>query len=210
MERQYELETLRRSIAAQVGSPALDREMAMVLVRELQGMEEQLQRVRDRVPESCWKRSRCDFGLSTIDADCSPLVDARPRERRPPPEPVPPMPERLESTMSSSSRRHPRPQMIAMEESNLRPDCGPDFSYYFIQIDRSVDFSTRPLHLSRNTSSSAACESTSFTPFPPFRRAFMSLVSNMLTPTNTGNAAARSASSGLSTDMRSTRFPGIE
>jgi hypothetical protein len=47
MERQYELETLRRSIGMlQVGAPALDREKAMVLVRELQGMEEQLRRLR--------------------------------------------------------------------------------------------------------------------------------------------------------------------
>ena len=37
MERQYELENLRRSIAMlRVGAPALDREAAMVLVRELQ------------------------------------------------------------------------------------------------------------------------------------------------------------------------------
>ena len=47
MDRQYELETLRRSIGMlQVGAPALDREKAMVLVRELQGMEEQLRRLR--------------------------------------------------------------------------------------------------------------------------------------------------------------------
>jgi hypothetical protein len=35
MERQYELESLRRSIAMlRVGAPALDREAAMVLVRD--------------------------------------------------------------------------------------------------------------------------------------------------------------------------------
>ena len=48
MERQYQLETLRRSIGMlQVGAPALDREKAMVLVRELQGMEERLRHMRD-------------------------------------------------------------------------------------------------------------------------------------------------------------------
>jgi hypothetical protein len=43
MERQYELENLRRSIAMlRVGAPALDREVAMKLVRELQGLERQI------------------------------------------------------------------------------------------------------------------------------------------------------------------------
>jgi vacuolar-type H+-ATPase subunit D/Vma8 len=48
MERQYELESLRRSIAMlRVGAPALDREAAMVLVRELQALEQQIRRFRD-------------------------------------------------------------------------------------------------------------------------------------------------------------------
>ena len=48
MERQYELESLRRSIAMlRVGAPALDREAAMVLVRELQALEGQIRRLRD-------------------------------------------------------------------------------------------------------------------------------------------------------------------
>ena len=48
MERQYELENLRRSIAMlRVGAPALDREEAMVLVRELQDLECQTRRLRD-------------------------------------------------------------------------------------------------------------------------------------------------------------------
>jgi vacuolar-type H+-ATPase subunit D/Vma8 len=48
MERQYELEGLRRSIAMlRVGAPALDREAAMVLVRELQQLERQIRRLRD-------------------------------------------------------------------------------------------------------------------------------------------------------------------
>jgi hypothetical protein len=48
MERQYELESLRRSIAMlRVGAPALDREAAMVLVRELQALEQQIRRLRD-------------------------------------------------------------------------------------------------------------------------------------------------------------------
>ena len=39
MDRQYELESLRRSIAMlRVGAPALDREAAIVLVRELQSL----------------------------------------------------------------------------------------------------------------------------------------------------------------------------
>ena len=48
VERQYELESLRRSIAMlRVGAPALDREAAMVLVRELQALESQIRRLRD-------------------------------------------------------------------------------------------------------------------------------------------------------------------
>jgi membrane protein YdbS with pleckstrin-like domain len=48
MERQYELESLRRSTAMlRVGAPALDREAAMVLVRELQELEQQIRRLRD-------------------------------------------------------------------------------------------------------------------------------------------------------------------
>ena len=47
MERRYELETLRRSIAMlRPGAPALDREEAMRLVRELQDLERQLRRLR--------------------------------------------------------------------------------------------------------------------------------------------------------------------
>src|ERR1700722_3436557 len=44
---QYELEILRRSIGMlQVGAPALDREKAMVLVRELQSLEHELRSLR--------------------------------------------------------------------------------------------------------------------------------------------------------------------
>jgi len=47
MERQYELESLRRSLAMlRPGAPALDREEAMQLVRELQDLEEQLRSLR--------------------------------------------------------------------------------------------------------------------------------------------------------------------
>ena len=47
MDRQYELETLRRSIAMlQVGAPALNREAAMRLVDELQEFEQQLRHLR--------------------------------------------------------------------------------------------------------------------------------------------------------------------
>ncbi len=47
MERRYELETLRRSLAMlRPGAPALDREEAMRLVRELQDLERQLRRLR--------------------------------------------------------------------------------------------------------------------------------------------------------------------
>jgi hypothetical protein len=46
MERQYELEFLRRSIAMlTVGAPGLDREAAMVLVMELQGLERQVRQL---------------------------------------------------------------------------------------------------------------------------------------------------------------------
>ena len=48
VERRYELESLRRSIAMlRVGAPALDREAAMVLVRQLQDLERQIRRLRD-------------------------------------------------------------------------------------------------------------------------------------------------------------------
>ena len=47
MERRYELETLRRSLAMlRPGAPALDREEAMRLVRELQDLERQLRALR--------------------------------------------------------------------------------------------------------------------------------------------------------------------
>ena len=47
MERQYELESLRRSLAMlRPGAPALDREEAMRLVRELQELERQLRTLR--------------------------------------------------------------------------------------------------------------------------------------------------------------------
>jgi vacuolar-type H+-ATPase subunit D/Vma8 len=47
MERRYELETLRRSLAMlRPGAPALDREEAMRLVRELQDLERQLRTLR--------------------------------------------------------------------------------------------------------------------------------------------------------------------
>jgi vacuolar-type H+-ATPase subunit D/Vma8 len=48
MERQHELESLRRSIAMlTVGAPALNRERAMRLIVELQEAEERLRRLRD-------------------------------------------------------------------------------------------------------------------------------------------------------------------
>jgi vacuolar-type H+-ATPase subunit D/Vma8 len=47
VERRYELETLRRSLAMlRPGAPALDREEAMRLVRELQDLERQLRTLR--------------------------------------------------------------------------------------------------------------------------------------------------------------------
>jgi vacuolar-type H+-ATPase subunit D/Vma8 len=47
VERQYELETLRRSLAMlRPGAPALDREEAIGLVRELQELERQLRTLR--------------------------------------------------------------------------------------------------------------------------------------------------------------------
>ena len=58
VERRYELESLRRSIAMlRVGAPALDREAAIVLVRELQALEGQIRRAagRDAAPT---RRSR--------------------------------------------------------------------------------------------------------------------------------------------------------
>jgi vacuolar-type H+-ATPase subunit D/Vma8 len=52
MERRYELETLRRSLAMlRPGAPALDREEAMHLVRELQELERQLRRLRRGLQE---------------------------------------------------------------------------------------------------------------------------------------------------------------
>ena len=52
MERRYELETLRRSLAMlRPGAPALDREEAMRLVRELQDLEHQLRRLRRGLQE---------------------------------------------------------------------------------------------------------------------------------------------------------------
>jgi hypothetical protein len=48
MERRYELESLRRSLAMlRPGAPALDREDAMRLVRELQDFERQLRTLRE-------------------------------------------------------------------------------------------------------------------------------------------------------------------
>ena len=48
MERRYELESLRRSLAMlRPGAPALDREDAMRLVRELQDLERQLRTLRE-------------------------------------------------------------------------------------------------------------------------------------------------------------------
>lgn len=48
VDRQYKLENLRRSLAMlRVGAPALDREAAMELVRELQGLEQQIRHLRD-------------------------------------------------------------------------------------------------------------------------------------------------------------------
>jgi hypothetical protein len=48
MERQYELESMRRSLAMlRPGAPALDREEAMGLVRELQDLERQFRSLRE-------------------------------------------------------------------------------------------------------------------------------------------------------------------
>ncbi len=48
VERRYELESLRRSLAMlRPGAPALDREAAMRLVRELQDVERQLRTLRE-------------------------------------------------------------------------------------------------------------------------------------------------------------------
>ena len=48
VERQYELESLRRSLAMlRPGAPALDREGAMRLVRELQELERQVRTLRE-------------------------------------------------------------------------------------------------------------------------------------------------------------------
>jgi hypothetical protein len=47
VDRHYELENLRRSIAMQrVGAPALDREEAMRLVDELRSLEGQMRRLK--------------------------------------------------------------------------------------------------------------------------------------------------------------------
>ncbi len=52
MERRYELETLRRSLAMlRPGAPALDREEAMRLVREFQQLERQLRTLRRGLQE---------------------------------------------------------------------------------------------------------------------------------------------------------------
>jgi vacuolar-type H+-ATPase subunit D/Vma8 len=52
MERRHELETLRRSLAMlRPGAPALDREQAMRLVRELQDLERQLRTLRRGLQE---------------------------------------------------------------------------------------------------------------------------------------------------------------
>jgi vacuolar-type H+-ATPase subunit D/Vma8 len=48
LERRYELETLRRSLAMlRPGAPALDREEALRLVRELQDLERQMRTLRE-------------------------------------------------------------------------------------------------------------------------------------------------------------------
>jgi vacuolar-type H+-ATPase subunit D/Vma8 len=48
MERRYELDSLRRSLAMlRPGAPALDREEAIGLVRELQDLEHQLRSLRE-------------------------------------------------------------------------------------------------------------------------------------------------------------------
>ena len=48
MERRFELESLRRSLAMlRPGAPALDREAAMGLVRELQDLDLQLRTLRE-------------------------------------------------------------------------------------------------------------------------------------------------------------------
>lgn len=58
VERRYELETLRRSLAMlRPGAPALDREEAMRLVRELQAFERQVRTLREgllRLLEEAW------------------------------------------------------------------------------------------------------------------------------------------------------------
>jgi vacuolar-type H+-ATPase subunit D/Vma8 len=47
MERSYELDHLRRSLAMlRPGGPALDREKAMRLVEELQSFEQEVRRLR--------------------------------------------------------------------------------------------------------------------------------------------------------------------
>jgi hypothetical protein len=47
MERHHEIESLRRSLAMlRPGAPALDREEAIRLVRELQGLERQVRTLR--------------------------------------------------------------------------------------------------------------------------------------------------------------------
>jgi hypothetical protein len=48
MERHHEIESLRRSLAMlRPGAPALDREEAIRLVRELQGLERQVRTLRE-------------------------------------------------------------------------------------------------------------------------------------------------------------------
>jgi hypothetical protein len=50
MDRYHELEDLRRSLAmASVGSPGLDREQAIALLAEAQGLHGRLQRMKEGV-----------------------------------------------------------------------------------------------------------------------------------------------------------------
>jgi vacuolar-type H+-ATPase subunit D/Vma8 len=65
MERRYELETLRRSLAMlRPGAPALDREEAMRLVRELQSLERQLRTLRRGLQELLSETERANRPVS--------------------------------------------------------------------------------------------------------------------------------------------------
>jgi vacuolar-type H+-ATPase subunit D/Vma8 len=65
MERRYELETLRRSLAMlRPGAPALDREEAMRLVRELQNLERQLRTLRQGLQELLSETDRANRPVS--------------------------------------------------------------------------------------------------------------------------------------------------